>query len=252
MVILLLIAEAVYPGVADASAADSPLEIEAGFINETLTNNKADWSTLYLDISKKLSKRRAVYGSLRQTERFKLKDDEGMAGYYHPLNKDWSGHVEGSISATHRVLPRWSLLGELIRSIKGGWLVNLGYRRTEYSNDRINLAVLAVERYWRSYHMIYSFYHSSLESDGNAQSHAGRINYYYTDRSRFGVAAAVGTEIENLGPGQGVLRSDVVHLAVTGRHWFSQKLGVTYDLSYHEQGESYLKRGVQIGIRYLF
>ncbi|MFQ5431793.1 MAG: YaiO family outer membrane beta-barrel protein [Nitrospinota bacterium] len=230
----------------------SPLEIEAGFTSEQLTNNYDDWSSNYLNLAKKLDKGKTLYGSLRETNRFNLKDSEAKLGYYHPLDKKWTVHLEGANSSTHRVLPKWTLFGGLIRGFAGGWVLDLGFRKTEYNNSRINLGVATLERYFGNFHAAYSFYQSNLEGNGSAQAHGFRLNYFYTDTSRVGAAFSTGSELEFLGPSLGVLRSDVTSISLSGRHAISPKWGVSYSYGYHEQGKSYIKRGFQVGIRYLF
>ena len=237
---------------AQETGGSGSVEIEAGTTYDKLTNNYDDWWSRYLVVTKKFTRRQALYGSARETSRFNLRDSELMVGYYHPIDKNLSGHVEASSSSTHRVLPKSSIFGELIRSLKGGWVVNLGFRRTEYDNARINLGIFTGEKYWGNYHAAYSLYYSNLEPNGYAQSHAVIFNYFYTDTSRIGAAVAKGQELENLGPGRGVLKSDVFNLSVTGRHQLDPKWSVGYGASYHEQGRSYLKRGYQVGIRYIF
>ena len=243
-----------FPAPLSAQEADGsgPVEIEAGATYDKLTNNYDDWWSRYLVVSKKFNRRQALYGSARETSRFNLRDNELMVGYYHPIDKNWSGHVEASSSSTHRVLPKSSMFGELIRALKGGRVVNFGFRRTEYDNARVNLGIFTAEQYWGNYHAAYSLYYSNLEPNGYAQSHAVIFNYFYTDTSRIGAAVAKGQELENLGPGRGVLKSDVFNLSVTGRHQLDPKWSVSYGASYHEQGRSYLKRGLQIGIKYVF
>lgn len=237
---------------AQEAGASGPVEVEAGATYDKLTNQFDDWWSRYLIVTKKFTRRQALYGSIRETDRFNIRDSELMVGYYHPIDKNWSGHVEASGSATHRVLPKSSMFGELIRSLKGGRVVNFGFRRTEYAAAKINLGIFTAEQYWGSYHAAYSLYYSNLESSGYAQSHVVLLNYFYTDTSRIGVGAAKGQELENLGPGRGVLKSDVFNLSVTGRHQLDRQWSVGYGASYHEQGRSYIKRGLQAGIRYVF
>jgi len=243
---------AAYPDTPAERKLSPPLEVEAGFTSEQLTNNYDDWSSTYLNLSKKFGNYKTLYGSLRETNRFDLKDDEATLGYYHPLDNKWTVHLEGATSSTHRVLARWALFGGLIRQFSGGWVVNLSLRKRVYTNSRINLGVASLERYFGNFHAAYSFYHSSLEGDGSEQAHGVKLNYYYTDRSRIGAAFSSGRELEDLGPDLGVLRSNVTNISVSGRHDISPKWGVSYSYSYHEQGKSYIKRGFQIGISFRF
>jgi len=66
--------------------------LEVGYGRESLTNNYSDWTNTYLIGSRKLGERQVVYGGLRETERFGLKDSEVHAGLYFPLGRTWGGH----------------------------------------------------------------------------------------------------------------------------------------------------------------
>ena len=251
--LLVFFSTAAYPDTLTERKFSSPLEIEGGFTSEQLTNNYDDWSSTYLNVAKKLEKGKTVYGGLRETNRFNLKDNEATLGYYHPLDKKWMVHLEGLSSTTHKVLPRWALFGGIIRGFPGGWVLNLGFRRTEYNNSQINLGVATLERYFGNYQAAYSFYQSNLVGKGSAQAHAVNLNYYYTDTSRVGVSFSSGTELEYLGGwNQRVLKTDVTSMSLSGRHSLSRKFGVSYSAVYHEQGKYYIKRGFQVGIRFLF
>jgi len=250
--LLVFLPTAAYPETAAKKKTSSPLEIEAGSTSEQLTNDYDDWTSSYLNLSKKFGKGKTLYGSVRQTNRFSLIDDETRLGYYHPLGKKWTLHLEGATSSTHRVLARWSLFGGLIREFSGGWVVNFSLRKRVYTNSRINIGVASLERYFGNFHATYSFYQTSLEGDGSEQAHAARLNYYYTDRSRIGLAVSSGMELEDLGPVLGVLRSYVTNITLSGRHDISRNWGVGYSYSYLEQGISYIKRGLQIGVSFRF
>lgn len=243
---------AAYPETPSERKFSSPLEIEVGFTSEQLTNNYDDWSSQYLNAAKKLEKGKTVYANLRRTSRFDLKDTEATLGYYHQLDKKWTVHLEGLNSTTHKVLPKWALFGGIIRGFPGGWVLNIGFRRTEYSSSKINLGVATLERYFGNYLAAYSFYQSNLVGNGSAQAHAAKVTYFYTDTSRVGVSFSSGRELEYLGPNLGVLKSDVKAVSLSGRHSLTRKFGVSYSYGYHEQGKSYIKRGLQIGIRIRF
>lgn len=250
--LLTLFSTAAYSDTSTENNFSSPLEIEGGFTSEKLTNNYDDWSSQYINLAKKLSKGKTVYGALRQTSRFDLKDNEATLGYYHALDKNWTVHLEGSNSTTHKVLPKWTLFGGVIRGFRGGWVLNLGVRRTEYDGSQINLGMATLERYFGNYQAAYTFYQSQLVGNGSAQAHGVRLNYFYTDTSRVGISFSSGRELEFLGPSLGVLESDVKSASLSGRHSLTSKFGFTYSYGYHEQGKSYIKRGFQVGIRFLF
>lgn len=95
--------------------------IEAGAGYKNLNNGYEDWRSTYLSESRKWPGGRVLYGALRETVRFSLKDNAVTLGGYHPLGKNWSLVVEGGGSPTHRGLAQWSLLGQVQRNLAGGW-----------------------------------------------------------------------------------------------------------------------------------
>ncbi len=76
-----------------ATAAERNVQIELNASYESLTHGYAPWRSLSLDVSKKLADRRVLYGSLRETSRFSLRDQEVMGGLYFPLGKRWLAQV---------------------------------------------------------------------------------------------------------------------------------------------------------------
>ncbi|MBV9361736.1 MAG: YaiO family outer membrane beta-barrel protein, partial [Betaproteobacteria bacterium] len=69
------------------------LEAEAGFTHESLTNNRPDWKSIYLEAAHDFAKRQTLYGGVRETERFDFRDTEIAAGYYHPFTEHFTAQV---------------------------------------------------------------------------------------------------------------------------------------------------------------
>ena len=239
----------------DGSAAGLRLplnSLELGYGRESLTNNFSDWTNAYLLGSRKLGYRKTVYGGLRETERFDLKDSEAHAGLYFPLGDTWSGIVEGSYSPTHEVLPQGSIYGFLQKHFAGGWGLGLGLRHSEYTTTAANVASLLAERYWGNFRGAYTLYSGRPEGASSAASHRLQLSYYYSDRSAVGMSYTNGREVENIGPPRGVISTDVQSWSVSGQHWFTPSWALTYDLIQHEQGSLYRRQGLQFGLRRSF
>jgi len=227
-------------------------EAEIGFTRETLSNNLPDWKSIYLEASHQFKDRHTLYGGLRETERFGLNDTEVHGGLYYPLGTTWTSLVEASASPTHEVLPRYSLFGQLHKSLPGGWGVGLGLRHSEYSQIGTNTASLLAERYWGNFRGAYTLYSGRPEGASSASSHRVQLSYYYGDRSSVGLSYSTGREVENVGPPRGVISSDVQNLTLSGRHWFAPNWALTYDLLNQEQGALYRRQGLRLGIRHSF
>jgi len=226
--------------------------LELGYGRESLTNNLSDWTNTYLLGSRKLGERQTFYGGLRETERFGLKDSEAHAGLYFPLGQSWGGIIEGSYSPTHEVLPQRSVYGYLQKNFRGGWGLGLGLRHNEYTATANNVASLLAERYWGNFRGAYTLYSGRPEGASSAASHRMQLSYYYGDRSTIGMSYANGREVENVGLPRGVISTDVQSWSVSGQHWFTPSLAITYDLIQHEQGTLYRRQGLQLGLRRSF
>ena len=196
--------------------------------------------------------RRTLYGVLRETERFALRDTEIAAGLYHALGADWTGQVEASHSSQHKVLPELSLLGQLAWAAGNGWVASGGLRYSEYTDTRTRLLIGGVERYFDRYRAFYTLYNGKPEGAGSATAHRVGIDYYYYgERSRIGAAVTWGREVENIPPA-GVVTSEVRALALLGRHWLNPAWAVTWEIGTHEQGDLYRRTGGRLGLRYRF
>jgi YaiO family outer membrane protein len=227
-------------------------EAEIGFTRETLTNNLPDWKSVYFEAVHRIRDRHTLYGGLRETERFGLNDTEVHSGLYYPLGTTWTSLVEGSVSPTHQVLPRYSLFGQLQKSLPGGWGVGLGLRHSEYSQIGANIVSLLAERYWGNFRGAYTLYSGRPEGASSASSHRFQLSYYYDDRSSIGLSYSTGREVENVGLPRGVISTGVQNLTLSGRHWFAPNWALTYDLFNQEQGTLYRRRGLRLGIRHSF
>jgi YaiO family outer membrane protein len=237
--------------VKEPAAERAGVEVEVGAAYDSLSHGFAPWRSVYLNVTQKLAARRVVYGSFRETNRFSLPDQELLGGVYFPLSRRWTALVEAQASPSHRVLAKWSLLGQVGRDLGHGWVGQVGFRHTEYNQAGANLGIFAIERYWKSYRAAYTLYLSQLQEAGHAASHSLQINYYYRDRQAIGLGFAIGQELENLGP-RGILRTETRAFTLTGRHWFTTRWALTYDLSLNRQGGLYTRKGARVGLRRQF
>ncbi len=236
----------------NASPGEKKTEIQFNYTYESLTKNVGEWHTASVDFIHNLSKRKVVYGTLLATKRFGQRDLQFTLGIYQPLNRKWTVQLEGGASPTHRVLPKWSALGQIERSFKKGWNAQVGYRRTHFTSARVNLGIAGVEKYWGNNRAAYTLYVSQLANTGASASNRFQFNRYYGENvSSVGVSAGFGRELESLGS-RGVLQTDVQSVALTGRHWFNRHWGIGYDASLVRQGNLYTRRGLTFGVRYKF
>ena len=236
-----------------ANATGMPrTEVEFGGTRESLTNGLPDWSSVYLEGVHTFKPRHALYGGLRDTRRFGQDDNEAYGGLYYPLSETWTGAVEGSASPTYNVLAKYSVGGQLLKSLPGGWGFSAGIRHSEYALSAADVATLMGERYWGNFRAGYTLYSGRPEGSSSAAAHRFQLAYYYGERNWMGLSYTTGREVEYVGPPRGTITSDVRDWTLSGRHWFAPNWAVTYDLLTHEQGVLYRRQGGRIGLRYLF
>lgn len=232
-------------------SAGNRAEVELGFSYERLTKDFSDWLSLHVEASKAFNVRTSLHATFRETERFSLKDQELKAGLHFPFGRTWAAFVEWGVSPSHRVLPKWSLLAQLERLFEIGWVVYAGLRRTEFPAAATNSWIATIETYWGSNRASYSFYLNRLEGSGTSASHVLQSSYYYDFFSSLNLTFSIGRELENILPLGGVLSTHVRSLAFFGRHWFANRWAVSYQISVHEQGDIYTRKGMEVGLRYL-
>lgn len=233
-------------------AADT-LQIEAGAILDTFDRSYlSTWRSNYLEGEKKLADGLKVYGSLRETERFALKDTEASAGLYSPLADRWSLVTEGSISPSHNVLPAYSVLEQAQYAFTTGAGVQLGLRHTEYVAAVTNSMPITLEQYWSDYRAAYTHTVSTLAAAGNSPNDRLQLSWYYDDRSWIGALYSSGSEITNLGTPWGITSVSVQSTALYGRHWLDRDWAVSYELSTNTEGTFYTRNGFRLGLRRQF
>jgi YaiO family outer membrane protein len=229
----------------------TPLEIEAGFSFDALTNGLSDWTSYFLEGSKKLSTHTTAYGLMRETNRFSLHDQEALAGIYHALDPQWTILFEAQTGILHRVLPKWSLMGEVEYLLAQGWGTSVGVRQTEYSTASVTRTYASIEHYWTRFRGAYTFSLTNVESGGSLSSHRVHLSYYYGSRNSIGLIYASGNEAEMIAM-SGVLVYKTTTIVLVGRYWFSDHWAWTHELSFSTNEGLYTRRGARLGLRYAF
>jgi YaiO family outer membrane protein len=227
-------------------------EIEAGFTKDNLDSGYDDWRSVYVEGAHHFGPRHTLYGAVRETERFDLRDFEALAGLYYPLAAEWTALIEGSFSPEHNVLPEYSAFGQIHRALPYGWGVALGLRHSQYTSVYTNTLVADLERYWGNWRGAYTLYVGRPQDAPAGTAHRLQLSYYYGERSAVGVSVTYGEEVENVGPPIGVTKTNVRALALFGRHWVTPQWALSYEVYTHEQGDLYTRNGVRLGLRHRF
>lgn len=227
-------------------------EVEVGTMPQWLTNGRGTWQEYYVDLLHRYGKNDVVYGTLRETRRFGQNDTQAVVGTYTALSPRVIAVLEASGSPTHNVLPTWSASGQLGYLFDGGWGVYAGMRHTDFPGAQVNTALFLIERYFGNFRAAYALNESWLSGSGAAPMHAVTLNYYYGNRNQLTLAVANGREVENVGPPQGVISSNVTSASFNGRHWVTRDFAVSYEVFYQNQAAFYAQTGVRLGLRYGF
>lgn len=237
--------------VAGTTARSEDAHVEIGATQDHLSNGYSAWRSQYADVAWKIDTNNTIYGSARATERFALHDDEFLAGAYHALDPRWTLLLEANASATHQVLPRHSELAQIESQLPAGFGAQIGVRHTQYNDAWSTQAIATLERYWAGQAAGYTVYAGRVQGGGTPVSQRAQWRYYFTDVSNVGVSYATGVEIETL-PNDGVLTSHVRTLSVTGAYALTSNWSLNFEGLRHQQGSSYVRHGVRLGLRYGF
>src|SRR5436190_7097104 len=227
---------------------DPETVIEFGGSYEDLTRNRPAWETYYFSLSHKFSSGQVIYGTASAVSRFQATDPNLMIGLVQPLgeSKRWMATFEASGSPHHEILPTVSFFGQVEHLLGKGWVARAGLRHGRHPSDTVNIGIFGAEKYYKAYRGAYTLYVAHLNGRGTAASHAFQGNYYYGERNSIGAGFAFGTEIESVP--FGLIRTDVLDVSFTGRHWISNRWGLSYVAVWHRQGIAYTRRGAQVGL----
>lgn len=245
---LLLAASWPMPAGAETPAAR---QLEVGASRDNLDHGYQDWHSTYLEGAWTWAPRQVVYAQLRETERFGRRDSEGLAGVYLPLSAPVLALVEGAVSPTHEVLPRWSLLGQIELQVVRGFNLQLGARHTEYQQVGMNQAIVGGEYYVGNFRLLYTYYRSRLEGADPTGAQRAGFSYYYDDRSHVGLSGSAGDEAESQAPGV-VILSRVRSIGLAGRHGFTHHWGLSWELARTDVVDRYTRTTLRAGVRYGF
>lgn len=222
-------------------------QMELGASYDVLSRNQGYWRTEYLNFEHRFSGRQQLYGSLLQTERFKLNDEQFLLGGNYPLAAKLLLNVEGSISPSPQVLANHSLTAALQAELGLGWVLGGGYRRSEYRTGPLQQASVVLENYFSDFRAAYS----SKVTDSFGESRFGQrldFSWYYQDANFVNLTYSTGAEV---GGYQGIVYQ-TQFFGLRGRHWFSRDWAVGWEIGRVKQGEAYTREGGGIGLRWAF
>lgn len=228
-------------------------DVQFNYSIESLSRNLGIWRTASLYVERKFKSRQTVWANYRLSERRSIKDQEIIAGTYKPFKNRWAITAEGMYSPTRQFVGKFSLMGEVEKGFKNGWVAHFGTRHTSYTSVKATTVYGLTEKYWGSNRAAYTLFVTKLTNAGTAPTHRFQYNRYYGERvNSFGSTFSFGREHENLGPQLGILRSKTWSVSGSVRHWLTDKFAVNVDATLHRQGSLYYRKGINLGVRYRF
>lgn len=217
---------------------------------DRLSNDSPNWRSEELRLSSQLAPRQSVDGSIRHTERFGLSDTQVEINYAFPVAPGLTSAVTATHSTTHRVLPKSDLGASLQYEFAPAWLVNVGAKKTEYTDASVDKLSLGIEHYFSSFR--WSLGWQPTRAVGMT-AHGGdaRLDYYYGDKDSVGILVAAGKEASNP-DGRDVVVSSVRTAALVGRHGLNRNWLLRYGIERVKQGDFYHRTGIRLGAQYAF
>ncbi|MBE7927706.1 MULTISPECIES: YaiO family outer membrane beta-barrel protein [Pseudomonadaceae] len=225
-------------------------ELQISTRKDSLDNGFDDWRSHRLDYTSTRPEGPAWYGALLREQRFGEWDEGVEAGAILPLNEKWTLQPEVGYQPSPYFLPEWHADLRLQRRFEAGYLGAVSVRRTEYETTRVDRLALGAERYFGNWRAGYTLNITDVANAGTPVGHNLGLDYYYRGLSYAGVRLTAGEEeaVEE----QQLITSDVRAISLQGRHWFSRRWAMTWEVGHHEQGDYYTRQWLQLGLRHAF
>jgi len=219
--------------------------------HEELSGGRDPWRALTFNMEKPLDDRRRVLAGLHAEERFQARDGQLTAGYVDRLSDDWSFSVSGDIAPDAEVLPEWSLIGEVARSLPGDRSLGLRARHSSYATTDVDSLAATIEQYAAQFRIAYTLTAARPTGVNTSFGHSLRIAHDYGDASHVTLALGFGEEAEAVAPGV-VQVTQVRSIGVNGVHWRNPGWGFSWEAGWYEQGDLYDRLRIGLGLEHRF
>ena len=227
-----------------AGATDEVLlSLEQGY--ETLDRDRPEWQSTALGAAWS-GEAGAANVEWREVSRFGVSDRQWSvsgSGVQHDITLT----VEFSGSPDHELLPEYAAGFDLGVPVMKGLLAHAGARRAAYTEEDATIVRGGFEYYVGAARAAYTAVNGRLESGESGTAHVLQGDWYYGEANRLGLVAAAGGEATRIDPDT-VVVADVVSAALVGRHWIHGPWGISYVLSWTEQGDFYTRWGGVLGL----
>jgi len=219
--------------------------------HEELSGGRDPWRALTFNMEKPLDDRRRVLAGLHAEERFQARDGQLTAGYVDKLSDDWSFSVSGDIAPDAEVLPEWSLIGEVGRTLPGDRSLGLRARHSSYATTDVDSLAATIEQYAAQFRFAYTLTAARPTGVPTSFGHSLRVAHDYGDASHVTLALGFGEEAEAVAPGV-VQVTQVRSIGINGVHWRNTSWGFSWEAGWYEQGDLYNRLRISFGLEHRF
>ncbi|MBT8098200.1 MAG: YaiO family outer membrane beta-barrel protein [Gammaproteobacteria bacterium] len=222
----------------------------AGAGYSDLSAQLPSWNHQFAEISRDVKGEHRYGLQVRRAQRYREADYAIGLNGERTFTSGWNAGLTLEFAGNPAFQPELGYRVHASKPFAKDWVGGLGYRRREYATTTVGSVTGNIERYWGEYRFAYRLSHSHLHGASDFQSHAGTIDWYFSDRAHAGLTISTGKEAEILGNGQ-VLESSVSGLSASGRYQFSPRIGLHWWLGTHQQGDFYRRQflGMAVSIR---
>lgn len=240
----------------DATWWQEPLESKyrwtliAGGGYERLSENLPNWNSQFVELQFEQDATFRYLFQISRDERFAGADLGVRLGAEHARDSGWTAGLELTAARSPSFMPKVGFSGHLSKALPDGWLIDLQYRRRQFSTTVVSSVHTTAEKYIANFRIAYSLGLSQLSGSSTLANHTLTGAWYYDEGSSIAVSVSTGREAESIGLGQ-VLETDVHGVALAGRQALSDRLGLHWWIGSHEQGDFYRRRfiGMALSIR---
>lgn len=231
--------------------AQSTLVLNASTSHDRLTGGQANWLSNQLRIESKAQNHEGWYFGAKETERFRLRDQEISVGTIWAPNINTHIQFELGGSTTHNILPKSYADLNSHFNLGHDWGATLGGRISEFSIGRTAVLRAGIERYFGKEYLSYTLFSGGPEGHLPSSVHRLQWVHYARNHSSLSVAFLHGQESENIG--SNLFSTNQVRGWVIGAFRpLSATWGMRIEANNIQQGNLYTRSGVSVGIQHHF